>query len=510
MKHQKKWFGTLLRQRFFVMLLLLLQIALFCFLLLHRSRTTAWIRYSLLAVSFAVVLHVIAGRDKGAYKLTWVVILMTFPLIGGPLYLLFRHQTRSKRLHSRIMHITALSKGAEPLGTDLSSSFADRFPREMRQAEYLEKTGGFPVCQNTKTEFFSPAEMGYAAILSALEGAKKYIFLEFFIVEEGTMWSGIHDILKRKAAEGLDVRIIYDDIGCFLRLPHDYPRKLEAEGIKCRVFNPFRPYFTALQNSRDHRKIIAVDGKIAFTGGFNLADEYINVIHPFGHWKDAGIRLEGDGAWQMSRFFLQMWMLVTGKDEDVDKFLPCPIAVEGSSFVQPYADAPYDAENVSEHIYLQMIAGAERYLYINTPYLIVDDSMVSALCLAAKSGVDVRIVLPYHYDKAAVHFTTRSYYRELVRAGVRVYEYSDGFMHAKTFLSDGKNATVGTANLDFRSLYLQFECGVRLYGGETVTAMEKDFLDTLPRCREIAEKDCRGNALTRFLQEILRLFAPLM
>lgn len=564
MKKRTKWFRTLVRQRFFIILLLFLQFAFLIFFLVSQSRVSVIIKWLLHIISFLVALHIIAKRDKGAYKLTWVFTILVFPIFGGLLYLLFRYQTRSKKLRRQMYQIANVTRSAallpgdknalatqkaqdeaagrtepstaSPEGSADSPSHrqaasvspfydvwqaGDRYehalagsPSHARQIEYLDKFAGFPVYENTRTRYLSPGEEIYKVLLQELEKAKAYIFLEFFIIEEGIMWNSILEILKRKAAQGVDVRILYDDIGCFLRLPKDYPKKLKSCGIRCLVFNKFKPLLTATQNCRDHRKIVAIDGKVAFTGGFNLADEYINAIHPFGHWKDAGVWLEGEAAWSMALIFLQMWMMNGNSEEDVTKYypwkdIPCPV-VKNDSWVQPYADAPYDSENVSEHVYLQIINTAKHYVYINTPYLVVDDSMLSALSLAAKSGVDVRIVTPFRWDKRLVHFTTRSYYRELIRAGVKIYEYSKGFIHSKTFVSDDTVATIGSANLDFRSLYLQFECGVWMYKTEAVTELRDDFLKTLEICHEVREEECRGNMVTRFFQDFLRLFAPLM
>ena len=564
MKKRTKWFRTLVRQRFFIILLLFLQFAFLIFFLVSQSRVSVIIKWLLHIISFLVALHIIAKRDKGAYKLTWVFTILVFPIFGGLLYLLFRYQTRSKKLRRQMYQIANVTRSAALLPGDKNAlatqkgqaeaadktepstassegsadspshrqaasvsplydvwQAGDRYehalagsPSHARQIEYLDKFAGFPVYENTRTRYLSPGEEIYKVLLQELEKAKAYIFLEFFIIEEGIMWNSILEILKRKAAQGVDVRILYDDIGCFLRLPKDYPKKLKSCGIRCLVFNKFKPLLTATQNCRDHRKIVAIDGKVAFTGGFNLADEYINAIHPFGHWKDAGVLLEGEAAWSMALIFLQMWMMNGNSEEDVTKYypwkeVPCPV-VKNDSWVQPYADAPHDSENVSEHVYLQIINTAKHYVYINTPYLVVDDSMLSALSLAAKSGVDVRIVTPFRWDKRLVHFTTRSYYRELIRAGVKIYEYSKGFIHSKTFVSDDTVATIGSANLDFRSLYLQFECGVWMYKTEAVTELRDDFLKTLEICHEVREEECHGNMVTRFFQDFLRLFAPLM
>ena len=293
----------------------------------------------------------------------------------------------------------------------------------------------------------------------------------------------------------------------------DYPKKLEKLGIECAVFNPFRPLLTVKQNNRDHRKIASIDGKVAFTGGINLADEYINAYEKHGHWKDSAVMVEGKAAWSFTLMFLEMWEVCKHTDEDFTSYYPwrnSPCDVPSDGFVLPYADSPMDTENVGEHVYLQILNEAKDYVYINTPYLIVDDSMVSALCLAAKRGVDVRIVTPHKWDKKLVHMTTRSYYRELIQAGVKVYEYTNGFIHAKSFVSDDCIATVGTTNLDFRSLYLHFECGVWMYNSTAVMQVKDDFVKTLPICQKITQKDCAANHIVKLTQEILRLFAPLM
>jgi cardiolipin synthase len=346
-----------------------------------------------------------------------------------------------------------------------------------------------------------------------LEKAEKYIFMEFFILRRGVMLDPILDILERKAREGLEVRIIYDDLGCFMSLPSDFKNYLEERRIKCLVFNPFKPVLSSQQNNRDHRKIISIDGKTAFTGGINLADEYINARERFGHWKDSALMIEGDAAWSLTLIFLQMWNLYHTRKDNPEDWYPwkdsaCKIENEG--FVQPYADSPIDTENVGEHVYIQIINNAKEYIYINTPYLVIDDNLLSALTLSAKSGVDVRIVTPHRWDKWIVAVASRSYYRQLISTGIKIYEYTKGFNHSKTFVSDDKAATVGTTNLDFRSLYLHFECGVWMYKSAAVNAVKEDFLITLPLCHEITLKDCSRNAVQRVFQDVLRLFAPLM
>ena len=394
------------------------------------------------------------------------------------------------------------------MGTLVARNYLKRYAPCM---SYLNNFG-FPAYQNTECMFFPTGESAFIKILEALKNAKHYIFLEYFIIQDGKMWSSIYSILKEKAKQGVRIRVLYDDIGCFLTLPKNFPAMLHDDGIECKVFNPFRPILSSIQNNRDHRKILSVDGRIAITGGFNLADEYINEIPKHGYWKDTGILLSGEAAWSLTVMFLQMWDLVSGTDEDYTLYLPPKTphtSGNADGFVQPYCDSPLDREHIGEHVYLQIINNAREYLYIYTPYLIVDDSMISALTLSAKSGVDVRIITPYHWDKHFVHLNTQAYYRRLIESGVKVYEYEPGFLHAKVFVSDDKVATVGSINMDYRSLYLHFECGVYLYKNNSIGDIKRDFLSTLKVSRQITLQECQRSFFVRLLQEILRLFAPL-
>lgn len=502
----------LFSQPLIITLLLILQLALFFFLVTASARYFDLIRVILSLISILVVFYIFNKQDKSAYKLTWVFLILAFPVFGGLFYLLFYFQSTTKKVKKKLQEIVRETRPYFPPQEDVLAKMEAAVPDTPRVFRYLQDTGGFPVYQNTLTEFLTPGEAVFAALVQELEQAERYIFLEYFIVEEGLMWNTILDILKEKARAGVEVRFLYDDMGCLRRLPPNYPQVLAQYGIKGAAFNRFRPVLTTLQNNRDHRKIAVVDGKTAITGGVNLADEYINAVERFGHWKDASIMIKGEAAWSMTMMFLQMWALTTGVVEDYEGFRP-PLSEAvplSDGWVQPYADSPIDEEHVSEHVYMEIITGAKDYLYINTPYLIVDDHMLSALGLAAKSGVDVRIITPHHWDKRYVHITTRSYYRDLIEAGVKIYEYTSGFNHSKTFLSDDKIATVGTPNLDFRSLYLHFECGVLMYETRAAAEVKADFFATLEKCQQITPDACRGNALLRLVQNVLRIFAPLM
>jgi len=318
-------------------------------------------------------------------------------------------------------------------------------------------------------------------------------------------------VLAEKAAAGVDVRVLYDDIGCIFTLPRKYPSVLKKKGIKCCVFNRFLPRLSVRMNNRDHRKILIVDGKTAYTGGINLADEYINEKVRFGHWKDTGILLHGDAVWSLTVMFLNMWNFTAGTNEDFSIFRPEPVQSSGKGFVQPYTDSPLDDEPVVETVYLNLINRAKDYVYLTTPYLIIDHATTMALVSAAKSGADVRIITPHIPDKKIIFEVTRAHYLSLLEAGVRIYEYTPGFIHAKNFVVDDQYATVGTVNMDYRSMFLHFENGVVLYNTPTIMDIKIDFLATQALSQEVTLKDCKSISLfRRILRALLRVFAPLM
>ena len=508
-----RWLRKLLRRRFLIALLIIAQATLFIYMVLSGSVLSHRLAQILTVTSILVVLYIVSKRDKGAYKTLWVFLILSFPILGGLLYLLITGQSATKRMKQDIQRVQTITRKLYLLPGDGYSGAREITGSHFPQVRYLQDYVGYPIYSQTRTTYLEIGEKFHERLLQELEKAEHYIFLEFFIIQDGVFWGSVLDILKRKAAQGVKVRILYDDLGCFFLLPTDFAKQMNGLGIECAIFNPFRPFLTVKQNNRDHRKIVVIDGKVAFTGGINIADEYINAKEKYGHWKDSAILLEGKAAWSFALMFLEMWELCQKCNEDIASYYPwqfTPCDVEPDGLVIPYADSPMDQENVGEHVYLQILNEAQNYVYINTPYLIVDDSMISALCLAAKRGVDVRIVTPHRWDKWAVHMTTRSYYRELIRAGVKVYEYTNGFIHAKSFVSDDVIATVGTTNLDFRSLYLHFECGAWMYGSLAVLQVKQDFLKTLPVCTKIEEKDCSRYLVSKLLQEVLRLFAPLM
>ncbi|MDR0412076.1 MAG: cardiolipin synthase [Treponema sp.] len=505
---KKKWIRLIFRRRVFVSFLLLVQITFIMAIIAGSSLAFRYAGFALSLMSIVVSLYIINKKEKSAYKVTWVFLILMFPIFGGILYIVFHFASDFKKLQAMFVRRKEESKPFLPINEESADVEADC----LAQIRYLQNYAGFPVYTRTQTQYFANGMDFLQKVLEEIQKAERYIFLEFFIMRPGFMLDSIIDLLEEKAARGLDVRVIYDDLGCFFSLHTDYKHNLEEKGVQCLVFNPFKPALSSLQNNRDHRKLVIIDGKTAFTGGVNLADEYINKLERFGHWKDAAIMIQGEAAWSLTVLFLQMWNLERNED-DFTAFYPStstehPIPTDG--YVQPYGDSPFDDDNVCEHVYIQIINNAREYVYINTPYLVVDDNMLSALMLSAKSGVDVRIITPHHWDKEIAAITSRSYYRQLISAGVKIYEYINGFNHSKTFVSDDRTATVGTANLDFRSLYLHFECGVCLYLNSAIKDIKRDFLETLAVSRQITLKDCSRNALQRVVQDVLRVFAPLM
>jgi len=510
----KKWFRSLFRRRMIVASLVLLQILLIVFLAIGGSSNFIVINNFLTAISFVVAIFVIANKEKKAYKIIWLVLLLVFPVFGGLFYLLFRFQSSTRRITKKQKYVERISKDLFFSNRNCYDGIVKNNKNYSPLITYLQQTCNYPIYENNKIEFLESGEVFFDRLLKELKKAKKYIFLEYFIVHEGKMWNSILEILKEKVKQGVEVRVMYDDMGCFLLLPNNYKKILEEYGIKCVVFNEFRPFLTAIQNNRDHRKLAIIDGIVSFTGGINLADEYINEYDRYGHWKDCGVVIEGDASWSFTLMYLQLWSICKNDSVNYLYYYPCinnnNNKVNNKCYLQPYCDSPIDSEFVSEEVYLSIINSAKDYLYINTPYLIIDDNMIQSLTKAAKSGVDVRITVPFKCDKKLIHFTTRSYYYELIKSGVKIYEYSSGFIHSKTFISDDLIATNGTVNLDFRSLYLHFECGVCIYDKKCITDMKKDFITTLEKCKEVTLEDCKKNIIVRFLQNICKLFAPLM
>ncbi len=497
-----------------VAIALIAQLAALAVMAVFFSQYFPYIYLLFLVISLLVTLWIVSSRSDPAYKIAWIIPILMFPIFGGILYLFVggnRLSNRTRRKQQSMTH-----KMRQTLAEDLGAERLEEYgPDAVIQTRYMETATGCPAYGHTETEYYEVGECFFARVQEELKKAKKYIFLEYFIVEEGVMWNTILDILKEKAAAGLDVRLMYDDVGSIFTLPKHYPEELRKAGIRCEVFNPFIPVASIRLNNRDHRKFCIIDGQVAFTGGVNMADEYINAKVRFGHWKDSAIMVRGAAAWSMTVMFLSTWDNHTEEKEDFDQYRPAPLPVETAGYVQPYLDSPLDSESVGQNVYLNMINRANRYVYATTPYLVTTNDMTNALCNAAKSGVDVRIITPHIPDKKLVFQLTRAHYPPLLEAGVRIFEYTPGFIHAKNMVSDDLFGTVGTINLDYRSFFLHFENGVWMCGTPTVADIKEDFLATQAKCQEITlemtkKAHGRRNIFKQLWLSILRVFAPLM
>ena len=464
-------------------------------------------------LSVAMVLYVIKKDDNPAYKIGWILIMLLLPLFGGAMYLMVGNKRPTRRMRSQLESVYARSKPLLVQDAENARRLEMRDQRLHGLSSYLSGNGRFPLWRNTQTRYFPLGEDMFAELLRQLEAAEHFIFLEYFIISEGQMWEQVLEILTRKAAAGVDVRVIYDDMGSLTINRRKFLPELERRGIQAMAFNPFVPLPLLAMNNRDHRKILVIDGHTGFTGGINLADEYINARERFGHWKDGGIMLQGEAVWSFTVMFLEMWNAFRQTDEDARRFGPYvhhPEPFGDDGFVQPFCDSPLDSETVSENVYLDLINQAKHYVYIFTPYLVIDSTLQTALCLAAKRGVDVRLVTPGIPDKKIVFRLTRSYYTPLLREGVRIYEYTPGFLHAKCLVSDDEKAVVGTVNLDFRSLYLHFECGALLYEAGCIARIREDVYRTIRQSREVSLSDRKQGFIGSLIDAILRVFSPLL
>ena len=475
------------------------------------SEYAQWISRAGLALSVIMCLALIRQDSTvPEFKISWMILFMLMPVQSGLLYLLWGNKRPVFGLRRRLERAGQAMDPTRRPDPAAEEQLEKADPRAAMTAKYLHDYAPAPVCSGTAVKYYPDGQSMFADMLPALRSAEHSIYVESFIIGMGEMWGQIHEILRQKAAAGLDVRVIYDDAGCLSLLPHNYAEILQADGIRAFSFNRCVPVLNLVMNNRDHRKIMVIDGKIGFTGGVNLADEYINKLKRFGYWKDSGVRLEGPGAASLAGIFLTFWK-AKYPDEEIDPARDLPLAapVKTDCLVQPFADSPADREAVAKNTYLELINQAQKRLYICTPYLILDNDLLSCLRLAAKRGVDVRIYTPGVPDKPTIYQLTRSYFPHLLRAGVKIYSYTPGFLHAKTWLMDDRIAAVGTVNLDYRSLYLHFENSVLIYGGAVLEDVRKDLAEIERESKEVTLGDCRTGFVGTMYSAVLRLVAPL-
>ncbi len=509
------------KRMLFVVVTIFLEVLLIFFLITRLSAPLAALAEGVLRiVALILVLYMYSKPGTSAMKMPWVLLIMALPLVGVILYFLIgknggtkKMTLRYKSIDEKLMPILAKAEGDGAAAKRLQQ--AD--PSAAGISRYLRDRAGYPVWQNTDVEYYDDASDGLEAQLKEMRKAEKFIFMEYHAIEDKESWHRIEEILEAKAAQNVEVRVFYDDMGSIGFINTDFVKKLESKGIACRVFNPFVPGLNAFLNNRDHRKITVIDGKVGFTGGYNLANEYFNLTHPFGMWKDTGIRLEGDAVQALTVTFLENWNATKDiekepLDGDLMKYLPkYDYKAKQSGFIQPYADSPLDEDRIGEDVYISMAEKAEKYCYFVTPYLILTDEMIHALCLAAKRGIDVRIVTPGIPDKKMIYNVTRSFYAPLVKDGVRIFEWTPGFCHCKMSVTDDKMSTCGTINMDYRSLYHHFENGCWMYDHDIAVAVRKDMESMFKEGNEVTEKyRSKDNATMKISMMFLRLFAGLM
>jgi cardiolipin synthase len=552
-----------------VVILMVIGVLAVFLLILFAGQKAGWIYTMIHFIGLFLVLAIYASYKTSSIRMTWMFVIMALPIFGTLLYLFIGLDRTGYKMRRRFEDIDKILFPILPTGEEEARNARARDPHLGGIVEYIRRHAGFPVYQNTRIEYYDDALKGIEAQKRDLAKAEKFIFMEYHAIEDAESWHAIRDILAERAKAGVEVRVFYDDMGSLGFINMDFVKRTESYGIQCRVFNPFLPGLNLFLNNRDHRKITVIDGRVGYTGGYNLANEYFHVTEPFGFWKDTGVRLEGDAVQSLTVMFLEMWNAMSAMDRDDTDFMKY-LAVSNAAyllnrkskvvsgeqaerarkerdrlrkksqgyylqmekgimpdmryvlgteeydgdhlgFVQPYADSPMDDIHTGEDVYICMADGAHDYAWFITPYLIITDEMCHALSMAAKRGVDVRIITPGIPDKKLVYKLTRSYYNGLARNGVRIFEFTPGFCHAKMSIADDLVATCGTINLDYRSLYHHFENGCLYADCEAVMDTKRDFEETFAQCEEVTDYYAEGRgAFLRLEQMLLRLAAPLM
>ena len=510
-KGQKGLFHALFSRLGLILILLILQIGVLFGMFAKFEQFLPHFFGGTVLFSLIMVLFLLNSRHDPTAKITWLVIIMLLPVFGALLFLYTQSDVGHRALKKRMNQLIRQTKETIPQSEEVMDKLSEENGAVSSLARYIHRSGCYPVYDQTKITYFPMGENKFEEMLRQLEQAKHFIFMEYFIVDEGIMWGRILEILAKKASEGVDVRVMYDGTCEFSTLSRDYPKRLKKLGIKCKVFAPLTPFVSTHYNYRDHRKILVIDGHTAFTGGVNLADEYINHIVKYGHWKDVAIMLKGEAVKSFTLMFLQMWN-VDEKDMDYSQFLNYPVSpVQTKGYVIPYGDCPLDDDKVGERVYMDILNRAQSYVHIMSPYLILDSEMETAIKFAAERGVDVKIMLPGIPDKAVPYALARTHYASLLQSGVEIYEYTPGFVHAKIFVCDDKEAVVGTINLDYRSLYHHFECAAYMYDVDCIHKIEKDFRATLKKCRRVTKKTMKNDTVSRkIMGVVMKAVAPLM
>lgn len=507
-----KLFKILFGRGTFIIISIILQLALLGLFLFEFQGAYIYFGISMTILSFLVLIKIINKNYNPSNILPWIVLVVGLPIVGGMLYCLFGENRWGKRQKKKIKKLT--DKTVEFYKQEeISLLEDDNYTHCKDHNNYIMKTTGCPCFTNTKTKYFPNGESFLEGLLDDLKQAKNFIFMEYFIIDKGEMWDRIEKVLIEKAKEGVEVCILYDDVGTIYRLPNNFDKKLKKYGIKAYKFNKFLPVVSVFHNNRDHRKITVVDGKVGYTGGINIADEYINVIKPFGYWKDTAVRLEGDGVKNLTVLFLHMLDVTTKEDIDYLKYLNSEkSAIQEEGVVQPFGTGPkpFYEKQVGENIYINLINQAKKYVYITTPYVICDYFLINTIINAVDRGVDVRIVIPNIPDRKIIYWLTQSNCKELLKAGAKIYKYTPGFIHAKSILCDDESSIIGTINFDYRSLLHHFEDGVFMYKTSAINELKDDFERNFEESELMTEKDVRFGFFKRVFVSLIRIFSPML
>ena len=476
------------------------------------SEFLPYIMGSTVVFTIIMVIYLFNCDFESEVKLTWLMVIMLVPVFGAIFLLYTRMDIGHRVIKDRLGYLIKETKESIPQSEEVMQKLKTENAESAALTHYINRTGCYPVYENTEVTYFPLGEDKFQELLAQLEQAKYFIFLEYFIIAEGVMWGKVLEILAKKAKEGVEVRVMYDGTCEFSTLPHDYPKRLKKLGIQCKMFAPLTPFVSTHYNYRDHRKILVIDGHTAFNGGVNLADEYINHIEKHGHWKDTAVMLKGEAAASFTLMFLQMWNL-DEKKEEFEKYISVPVErrQDANGYVLPFGDCPLDGDKVGERVYMDILNQSQHYVHIMTPYLILDGEMQAALTFAAERGIDVRIILPGIPDKNIPYALAKTHYAALLKSGVKIYEYTPGFVHAKVFVSDDNKAVVGTINLDYRSLYHHFECATYMCHTKCIFNIEEDFQNTLMKCREVTlETALKRKIAMKLTGYIAKALAPLL
>ncbi len=498
------------KRAFLVLLSLIIQVLITAAISSYLSNYSLKIEIFLRVLSVLLVLIFLRDSRKISNNIFWILLFAIFPILGTILFVFLSNNLFSSKLVRNINKNSNLAKKYLIQDDKVLDELEKEDKSIYTQMKYISNDAGYPVYNNSIVKYLPTGEDAYRSILNDIKKAKKYIFLEFFILKKGTMLTSILEALKDKVNEGVEVKLIYDDVGSLQYVPDTFDEELEKIGIQCVCFNELNPVLNLFYNNRDHRKIVVIDGFVSYTGGINIGDEYINLQERFGYWKDNAVRIEGEATWSFTVAFLKMWNNCRSLSKSINSYKPKYNMKNKNNYIAPYCSNPLKKESVGENVYLNMINQATKYIYITTPYLIVDNDMIKAFVMAKKRGVDIKIITPGIPDKPIVYNVTRSYYKTFLKNGIEIYEYTPGFIHSKIFVIDDKVATIGTINLDYRSLDMHFECSLYINDKKVVKNIKDDVDSVIEVSKKVTINNTKNGIFKTIYLSILRLFAPLM